>query len=402
MDWAEIRRGASRLADQAREAWQETSENVKEATRNARESVSRGFENASNWMDGEDEPRALPPRPDEQARARPSAPAKGPVWTPPVNKPPPKIEELRKGTKVYRKGALAEVVKVDYEADPPSLVVRMLEGGNEVGTDAAHVSLGPELSACHFAMGVRAVIVELQGRKELNGCRGAILEFKPDVGRWNIKLDSGEVVSVKPRNLSVLLRNSAEAVPPAQTASAPSSAPAGQAAADSTRCASSPSRPMPSMSPPTSMVGAASSPSPGSGAAFLASAPSDGATIASSTPPRPCTKADDLRPQDPLPSTPGESSPEPIVGSELEVEVCSQDVTRPSPLPEPATVPTEGQAAAPPTSAEATQQQQMTPSPATGGYTASSMPATAAAPPPAVHARPASGAPATEGEMHIE
>merc|ERR1719155_260603 len=112
------------------------------------------MESAEKWVAGYDDdepPRQLPPRAGAQPRV--------PVWTPPVIEPPPRLEDLRKGTKVFRRGLLAEVVKIDYEADPPALVVRMIDGGNEVGTEAANLSLDINSSARCLATGVRVMIV---------------------------------------------------------------------------------------------------------------------------------------------------------------------------------------------------------------------------------------------------
>lgn len=217
-----LQRGASRLAHQARNSINDTAaefqnkgvsgiladtaETVKDASHSAKVSLQNGMDAAANWMAGDDieENPALP--------ARPGPVPRGPIWKPPVIVPPPKLEELRKGTKVFRKGAPAQVVKIDYEADPPALVVRMLDGGNEVGTDAAHVSLDIDASTNCLSPGIRIIIVELQGRKELNGCRGTLLQYKADVFRWNVEMDSSEVISAKPRNLSVLLQD-AQAIP---------------------------------------------------------------------------------------------------------------------------------------------------------------------------------------------
>merc|ERR1711971_128886 len=93
---------------------------------------------------------------------------------PPPPAPPPRLEDLRKGDKVYRKLQPAEIVKVDYEVDPPSLVVRMLDDGREVGTTGAHVTLGSEMSQRCLQRGVRVCMVNLQARPDLNGARGTL------------------------------------------------------------------------------------------------------------------------------------------------------------------------------------------------------------------------------------
>lgn len=136
-------------------------------------------------------------------------------WRPPPNpETPPRLGALRKGQQVYRRGLPAEVMKVDYEADPPALVVRMRSTGNEVGTDSAHVSLGLEASLRCLAVGVRVCVVDLQARTELNGRHGTLLEFRPDLGRWQVSLVTGnEVVAIRPQHLSVLLTPETEEPP---------------------------------------------------------------------------------------------------------------------------------------------------------------------------------------------
>merc|ERR1712194_32797 len=55
-------------------------------------------------------------------------------------------------------------------------------------------------------MGVRVCLVCLQNRPELNGCHGSVIEFNPEVQRWNVKLDAtSEIIRANPRNLSALL-----------------------------------------------------------------------------------------------------------------------------------------------------------------------------------------------------
>lgn len=190
-----------------KEAFDDTADAMKDLGSKASNSFDRGMD----WMAGEDFTEVDAPTRTRQG-PRTGPPPSLPVWKPPVVEPPPRLENLRKGTKVYRRGGLAEVVKVDLVADPPACLVRMLEGGNEVGTDASNVSLDADGSAKCHAVGVRVIIVELQGKKELNGCRGVLVQYqnKAAVGRWNVKLDSSEVVSVKPRNLSVLLDGTPE------------------------------------------------------------------------------------------------------------------------------------------------------------------------------------------------
>merc|ERR1719282_1086586 len=119
----------------------------------------------------------------------------------PTPHPPVRVEELRKGDLIFRKGMPAEFVQIDHGA----LIVRMLDTGNEVSTDRTQVSLGVEASQEFLAVGMRVCIVDLQNRPELNGCHGSILENKTQNERWNVKLDStNEVISTNPKRLSVL------------------------------------------------------------------------------------------------------------------------------------------------------------------------------------------------------
>lgn len=122
---------------------------------------------------------------------------------------PPRLGELRKGDKVFRRGVEAIVVKIDHEADPPALVVRMVEAGNEVGTDEKHASLGLAASEPCLSVGLRVCVVGLQSRPELNGLRGTVMELPVASGgvlRWSTRLDQTmEVIGVRPRNLSALL-----------------------------------------------------------------------------------------------------------------------------------------------------------------------------------------------------
>merc|ERR1719453_2851361 len=109
-------------------------------------------------MMGDDFDEAPVPHPARSSNSLP----RPPVWQPPKVEPVPRLEDLKKGAKVYRRGMLSEVVKIDFEADPPALVVRMLEGGHEVGTDAANVSLSKDMSARCLAAKVRVLLMDLQ------------------------------------------------------------------------------------------------------------------------------------------------------------------------------------------------------------------------------------------------
>lgn len=214
----------------AREAFADTTEAMKDLSNSAGRSMQHGV----NWIVGDEPEDHLRPPPARSSSASSSAP----VWRPPRMEMPPRLEDLQKGTKVLRRLAPAIVVKVDYEADPPALVVRMVDGGNEVGTDAANISLSPEASQRCLTPGVHVLIVDLKGKTELNGCGGALIEYKADVARWNVKLHSrseAEVVSVKPQNLSVLLRSSKEAGGLQQTSLADFLGSAPSSSASSTR-----------------------------------------------------------------------------------------------------------------------------------------------------------------------
>jgi len=171
-----------------------------EATANATANASRGFDNAINWMIGE-EPDNSP-----VTRARPAgAPqARGqvPIWTP---LPVPRWEDLRKGDSVFRKGLPAVITKIDYEITPPGFVVCMEDGGNEVNTDGVNISLSTSRSGRCLQPGVRVCVVGLQNRQDLNGTRGSLVSLNAE-GRWFVcPAGGGDPISVRPQNLSVLL-----------------------------------------------------------------------------------------------------------------------------------------------------------------------------------------------------
>jgi len=251
MDWtASIQNHAQRLASQARAALDHTAAEIRDAdvagaVRESLSDVGDAWKEFSDDMRGaarsvwtsvqpvEDPiPEAgtsrVPKPPHSAAHADSSTsassaggdnavwPTPSCPWRPPLNPDkPPRLETLRKGQQVYRRGLPAKVVQVDYEADPPALVVCMCSSGNEVGTDSAHVSLGLEASLRCLAVGVRVCVVNLQGRTELNGLHGTLLEFKADLGRWQVSLVTrNEIVAVRPQHLSVLLTREPEKAQP--------------------------------------------------------------------------------------------------------------------------------------------------------------------------------------------
>ncbi|CAK0890211.1 unnamed protein product, partial [Prorocentrum cordatum] len=177
---------------------------------------------------------------------------------------PARLEDLRKGQAVYRKGQPAEIVKVDYEVYPPSLVVKMLETGNEVGTTGDHVSLGEEDSLRCLSEGVRLCLVGVKSRPELNCARGTAREYRAEADRWNVELASGELISLRPRCLSVLLAPSppaeADAAPPPSPAAAhiggeAAESAAAEASAEEERRPASPERRPPSPQPRAAAAG---------------------------------------------------------------------------------------------------------------------------------------------------
>merc|ERR1712039_1104217 len=119
---------------------------------------------------------------------------------------PPTWEDVRKGDQVFRKGLPAEIVKIDNEIYPPSFVVRMVEGGNEVSTDGANISLGIGLSMQCIRAEARVCMVNLRQRPDLNGRRGIVLNHLAETNRWNVLLDGdSEPISANPKNMSLLL-----------------------------------------------------------------------------------------------------------------------------------------------------------------------------------------------------
>jgi len=138
------------------------------------------------------------------------------LWRPlPNPDKAPRLETLRKGQQGYRRGLPARVVQVDYEAHPPALAVCMCSSGNQVGTDSAYVSLGLKASLRCLAVGVRACVVNLRGRTELNGHHGTLLEFKADLGCWKFSLVTwNKIVAVRPQHLSVPLTREPEEAQP--------------------------------------------------------------------------------------------------------------------------------------------------------------------------------------------
>ncbi|CAK0890212.1 unnamed protein product, partial [Prorocentrum cordatum] len=154
--------------------------------------------------------------------------------------------------------------KVDYEVYPPSLVVKMLETGNEVGTTGDHVSLGEEDSLRCLSEGVRLCLVGVKSRPELNCARGTAREYRAEADRWNVELASGELISLRPRCLSVLLAPSppaeADAAPPPSPAAAhiggeAAESAAAEASAEEERRPASPERRPPSPQPRAAAAG---------------------------------------------------------------------------------------------------------------------------------------------------
>lgn len=171
-----------------------------EATANATANASRGFDNAINWMIGEepDNPPVTRARPAGVPQAR----GQVPIWTP---LPVPRWEDLRKGDSVFRKGLPAVITKIDYEITPPGFVVCMEDGGNEVNTDGVNISLSTSRSGRCLQPGVRVCVVGLQNRQDLNGTRGTLVSLNAE-GRWFVSPSGGgDPISVRPQNLSVLL-----------------------------------------------------------------------------------------------------------------------------------------------------------------------------------------------------
>lgn len=176
----------------ASDAFKEIADTTKDALSGVAQDAKEGF----NFLVGGDSPAEGVNVP------------RGATWQPPVALAPPRLEDLRKGDKVFRKGEPAEVVKMDYEVDPPALVVRMLDDGREIGTIGPKVSLGIEASQRCLKAGVRCILVGLKNRQELNGEKAVVVGFKADVARWNVQLASDDaILAVKPENISVQLAN---------------------------------------------------------------------------------------------------------------------------------------------------------------------------------------------------
>lgn len=221
--WSTLRRSARRLGTDTQSFLNGAAADFQASTRDAGQALRRGLSTAGEAMETAahkaagvfvDEP-SMPSRDRANNASAPSVPLWRPTLPP---RRPPRLEELHKGQEVFRKGAPANVVKIDNEADPPSLVVRMQDGGNEVGTDSAHVSLGVAASDPCLGVGVASRIVGLRAKPELNGMCCQILELmytEQGVARWNVRLDdSGELVAVKPANLSVALSPPLAGPPP--------------------------------------------------------------------------------------------------------------------------------------------------------------------------------------------
>lgn len=197
---ADIQSSTQEAGQVFRRSMSQAGQAIESAAKKTAEKLDQGIAAVANALD--DEPLEGP-----ELQARPAAPD---GWTPTVPpRQPPRLEQLKKGDKVFRRGQAAEVVKIDYEADPAALVVRMLEGANEVGTDGANASLGLAASGPCLGPGVRVCVVALKSRADLNGARGVLTDLslgQGDVYRWSVRLDKdGEVVACRPRNLSVLL-----------------------------------------------------------------------------------------------------------------------------------------------------------------------------------------------------
>lgn len=250
--WSSLRDTAKQFSSQAKSAWDDAASELKE--RGVGEAIKETFTDAGHAVkefgntaarkaeqvansaaaifddDFDDDFRDRPRPPPGGAYMAGAGAAAGfaatgayaassaarPRQTPAV---PPRLGELRKGDKVFRRGVEAVVVKIDYEADPPALVVRMVEAGNEVGTDEKHASLGLAASEPCLAVGLRVCVVGLQSRPELNGLRGTVIELPVASGgvlRWSTRLDqTNEVIGVRPRNLSALLTPPPESPTPA-------------------------------------------------------------------------------------------------------------------------------------------------------------------------------------------
>eukprot|EP00927_Polykrikos_kofoidii_P064957 TRINITY_DN6075_c0_g1_i2.p1 TRINITY_DN6075_c0_g1~~TRINITY_DN6075_c0_g1_i2.p1 ORF type:complete len:401 (+),score=71.26 TRINITY_DN6075_c0_g1_i2:108-1310(+) len=180
-----------------RETLVDAGDALKEFGETASGTISKGLSATTAWITGDPH--------EEVGKENPA------VRSPLQPELPPRLEDLRKGDKVFRKGQPATIVKVDYEVDPPALVVRMLEDGREVGTTGAHVTLSLEASMRCLQRGIRVCMLGLQTRPELNLARGTIVSFRADLNRWNVKMVSnGDLFCVRSHNMSVLLTGAEE------------------------------------------------------------------------------------------------------------------------------------------------------------------------------------------------
>eukprot|EP00928_Gymnodinium_smaydae_P077953 TRINITY_DN6150_c0_g1_i1.p1 TRINITY_DN6150_c0_g1~~TRINITY_DN6150_c0_g1_i1.p1 ORF type:complete len:502 (+),score=124.63 TRINITY_DN6150_c0_g1_i1:102-1607(+) len=213
-------------AAEVAEGWRDVSEVAASTFSGAAREARRSIDATTSWAFGSNDDGPTQSSSSSSSRTAAGAGARGAAKAPRERpRPPPRLEDLRKGDKVYRRGEPAEIVKVDYEVDPPSLVVRMLDDGREVGTTGGHVSLRDESSRRCIDVGVAVLLVGLKGRADLNGRRGVIVGYRRDLGRWDVRLTrtaaegSDETVCARPCSISVLLAGvttepPAPAVPP--------------------------------------------------------------------------------------------------------------------------------------------------------------------------------------------
>lgn len=177
-------------------SWNETTELVQEASKTTVETVRKST--ASSLRDAADSIEEASK--NTAAKMRDAAP-----WVAGEDDPPHpllRMEDLRKGDMVFRKALPAEVMHVGQG----EIVVRMQDSNADISTQCEYVSLSVDASQQFLGLGVRVCLVGLQNRPELNGCHGSMIEFNPEVQRWNVKLDATiEIIRANPRNLSALL-----------------------------------------------------------------------------------------------------------------------------------------------------------------------------------------------------
>ena len=51
------------------------------------------------------------------------------------------IDGWKVGDKAFRKGKLCQIIKIDFQMHPPSVVVKMLDDNTEVNTEFTHLSV---------------------------------------------------------------------------------------------------------------------------------------------------------------------------------------------------------------------------------------------------------------------